>query len=131
PILARDPEALHRQYGAYARCEAKAAHLTPLAFATFNDKVEAVRILGSIGAEFAGGGLATRTAEERAAAFLRMACLDWAIGGPDRLRHTHAATRLLHPHPEIAQLTIWTAVACGEIEEVERLLARNPAAASE
>ena len=131
PILARDPEALHRPYGAYARCEPEGAHLTPLAFATFNDKVEAVRILGSIGAEFAGGGLATRTAAERAAAFLRMACLDWAIGGPDRLRHTHAATRLLQRHPEIAHLAIWTAVACGELEEVQRLLAAQPRAASE
>ena len=131
PILARDPEALHRQYGAYASCEPKGADLTPLAFATLNDKVAAVRILGSIGAEFAGGGLATHSAQERGAAFLRMACLDWAIGGPDRLRHTHAATRLLQRHPEIAHLSIWTAVACGELQSVQRRLAAQPSAASE
>ena len=130
-ILARDPEAVHRPYGAYARCEPEGAHLTPLAFATFMDKPAAVRILGATGAEFAGGGLAARTAEERAAAFLRMACLDWAIGGPDRLRLTHAATRLLQRHPEIARQAIWAAVACGELDEVQRLVAAQPSAASE
>ena len=130
-ILERDPEALHRPFGAYASCQPSAAHLTPLAFATVIDKPAAVRVLGSNGAELATGGLLARTLPERTAAFLRMACLDWAVGGPERVRHTHAATRLLARHPEIGRVSIWTAVACGEIEEVERILARNGDAASE
>ena len=112
-ILAKDPEALHRPHGAYAICWPQATNLTPLAFATFMDKPDAVRVLGSMGAEFASGGLMAVTGPGRTAAFLRMACLDWAVGGPDRLHHTHAATRLLDRHPEIARAAIWTAVACG------------------
>jgi ankyrin repeat protein len=60
-----------------------------------------------------------------------MACLDWAVGGPDRGRQTHAATRLLARHPEIARTSIWTAVACGEIEDVERILRADAGAAFE
>ena len=131
PILERDPEALHRPYGRYASCEPEGAHLTPLAFATLAGKHDAVRVLWSIGAEFATGGHLARSAAERTAAFLRMACLDWAVGGPDRARHAHAATRLLARYPDIASAGIWTAVVCGEVGEVERLLAANPAAASQ
>jgi ankyrin repeat protein len=60
-----------------------------------------------------------------------MACLDWAVGGLDRPRHTHAAARLLKRYPEIAHDSIYTAVACGDIEEVQRILSERPAAASE
>ncbi len=65
------------------------------------------------------------------AAFLRTACLDWAVGGPDRDYHTHAAGRLLARHPEIARDNLFTAVACGDLAGVERLLAERPAAATE
>lgn len=130
-ILERDPEAVRRPFGAYATCEPDSAHVTPLAFATFIDNAAAVRILGSLGAEFVTGGHLARTEPERVAAFLRMACLDWAVGGPDRLRHMHAAERLLARHPEIARHHFLTAVVCGDADEVERVLAERPAAATE
>ena len=131
PILDRDPQAVQRPFGSYATCEPQAANLTPLAFATFIDKPDAVRTLGSLGAEFATGGLLARTSPERAAAFLRMACLDWAVGGPERTRQAHAAQRLLDRHPDIARTAIFTAVVCGDIEEVARLLAAQPGIANE
>ena len=130
-IVQRDPEAIQRPFGAYATCQRESAHLTPLAFATFMDNVAAVRILGSLGAEFATGGHLARTEPERAAAFLRMACLDWAVGGPDRLRQMHAARRLLTRHAEIASHHFLTAVVCGDAEAVERALAERPDAALE
>jgi ankyrin repeat protein len=130
-ILERDPAALHRPFGAYATCDAEAAHLTPLAWATFHDKPRAVRLLMTHGAEMASGGVNVRTHEERLAAFLRMACLDWAVGGPERRMHTQAAGRLLKRHPELARAHFLTAVVCGDLDEVERVLAVRPAAAVE
>ena len=130
-ILERDPAALHRPVGAYPACDADAAHLTPLAWATFHDKPRAVRLLMTRGAEMASGGVNVRTHEERVAAFLRMACLDWAVGGPERWMHTEAAGRLLKRHPELARAHFLTAVVCGDLVEVEHVLADRPAAALE
>ncbi len=61
--------------------------------------------------------------------FLRKACLDWRVGGPDRIRDTHAAGRLLQHHPEIARANIFTAVVCGELDLVREILAQDPQAA--
>ena len=136
-ILRHDPRALHRPFGEYLPAGATPPAwcpdpgMTPLAWATRENKVEAARRLASEGAELADGGHQSRTHPERVASFLRMACLDWRVGGSDRARHSHAATRLLKLHPEIARENIYTAIACGEIEEVERLLAERPAAAAE
>jgi ankyrin repeat protein len=41
-----------------------------------------------------------------------------------------AARRVLERHPEIARLDLHTAATCGDLEEVERRLARNPEAAT-
>jgi hypothetical protein len=38
----------------------------------------------------------------------------------------HAAMRILEPHPKAARDSLYTAVVCGEIEEVERLLRERP-----
>jgi ankyrin repeat protein len=130
-IVERDPAALHRPFGAYAACDAESAHLTPLAWATVHDQSRAVRFLMSRGAELASGGVHARTHEERLGAFLRMACLDWAVGGPERQMHTAAAGRLLQRHPELAREHFLTAVICGDVDEVERVLAARPAAAVE
>jgi ankyrin repeat protein len=67
----------------------------------------------------------------RVATFLRLASLDWRVGGPDRARHTHAAARLLARHPEIAGADIYTAVVCGDAERVARILAERPRAPAE
>jgi ankyrin repeat protein len=137
-ILERDPQALTRPFREYASCGSGPGHdsgtdpdATPLTWATAANKPDAVRVLTSRGAELATGGNIARTHAEQVAAFLRMACLDWAVGGPDRARHMHAASRLLQRHPDIAHDNIFTAVVCGEIEHVERLLSERPAAASE
>jgi ankyrin repeat protein len=131
-ILQRDPAALHRPFGGYVFPGSApppwrpASNVTPLAFATACHKAQSVRVLVAHGAELAAGGHLARTHEERVASFLRMACLDWAVGGPDRARHTNAAQRLLRRHPEIARDSIFTAVVCGDADEVRRILSENP-----
>ena len=136
-ILRRDPAALRRPFGAYLPHDARPAAwcpdpaVTPLAWATAQNKTEAVRALTAHGAELAVGGNLARTHDERVASFLRMACLDWAVGGADRARHTHAAERLLQRHPEIARASIFTAAACGDVDEVRRTLDEHPERAIE
>ncbi|HEX7946063.1 MAG TPA: hypothetical protein VF495_15450, partial [Phenylobacterium sp.] len=73
---------------------------------------------------------------------LRDALADIALGrlSPDEraeafLRHCHwdgdvaAARRILARHPEVARHDLLTAVVCGDVAEVERRLAADPAAA--
>jgi ankyrin repeat protein len=43
----------------------------------------------------------------------------------------HAAMRLLARHPDIAHANFFTAIVCGDLSEVARVLAERPAAASE
>src|SRR5437879_4860140 len=59
--------------------------------------------------------------------FLEYACPDHHVRGlPAHRIARHAAVRILEQHPEIAHDSIYTAVVCGEIEEVERLLRDRP-----
>jgi ankyrin repeat protein len=60
-----------------------------------------------------------------------MACLDWRVGGSDRSARTADAGRLLAHHPELARANIYTAVACGELDEVRRILDARPGAVHE
>jgi ankyrin repeat protein len=62
--------------------------------------------------------------------FLKNASLDWRVGGSARISAGHTADRLLKRHPDIARHSIYTAVVCGELAAVERLLAGDPGAAS-
>ena len=78
------------------------------------------------GSELTTGGHFARTHPDRVASFLRMACLDWAVGGSDRAHHTHAAERLLRRHPELASDSIYTAVVCGDADAVRRALDERP-----
>jgi ankyrin repeat protein len=66
----------------------------------------------------------------RVTRFLRMAAPDWRVGGPERARQMNAAARLLQKNPEIARDSIYTAVVCGELEHVERILRDDPGAAT-
>ena len=131
-ILERDAAALNRPFGAYLPPGTvptpgyPAPDVTPLAWATAHNKVQAARALIAHGAELATGGHLVGTHEERVAAFLRMACLDWAVGGPDRARQTHAAERLLRRYPDIAKDSLFTAVVCGDVDEVRRVLEAHP-----
>jgi ankyrin repeat protein len=56
--------------------------------------------------------------------FLENACPDHHVrGGSDHIMARNTAMRLLRRHPEIARKSIYSAVVCGELEEVRRLLA--------
>jgi uncharacterized protein len=70
---------------------------------------------------------------ELAAAFLENACADplLANGPAAHVRRSNTALRMLKRYPEIARHNIHTAVVCGELEEVERILMERPAAAFE
>src|SRR5215471_21545814 len=71
--------------------------------------------------------LATAGLAQSATQFLEYACPDHNVRGlPAHRMASHAAMRVLRQNPEIAHDSIYTAVVCGEIEEVERLLREYP-----
>src|SRR5678815_5052782 len=73
-----------------------------------------------------------RTAE-LADVFLEHACAHPLLAnGPGRhMRRSNTALRMLKRHHEIARHSIHTAVVCGDLEEVRRILAERPEAAYE
>jgi ankyrin repeat protein len=61
------------------------------------------------------------------ARFLEYACPDHHVRSrPAHGIARHAAMRLLDQHPEMARANLYTAVVCGEIDEVDRLLRQRP-----
>ncbi len=84
-------------------------------------------------AALADGAAADRGSRAwRVAAFLEYACPDAPVMGPcSRAVAQHAAMRILTHHPEIARDNVYTAVACGDLNEVERIVAEQPDAASQ
>ena len=59
--------------------------------------------------------------------FLEYACPDHHVRGrPAHRMATHAAMRVLAEHPEIARQDLYTAVVCGEFDEVKRILDEHP-----
>ena len=89
-------------------------------------------------AEAAGDGVrraAFRTLEvapaDVVARFLDNACPDHHVrGGSDHVRAEHTAMRLLERHPAIARASFATAVVCGDLEAVTRMLAVDPGLAT-
>jgi uncharacterized protein len=70
--------------------------------------------------------------EKLVARFLRNACPDHHVrGGPAHVMALHTAERLLKQHPEIARDSFYTAIVCGDVAEVERVLRERPQAATE
>lgn len=66
------------------------------------------------------------------ATFLECACWDHHVHGKaDHRMYDRAAQRHLAQHPEIANDSVYTAIVCGNLEEVERILAERPEAARE
>ena len=65
------------------------------------------------------------TREELVARLLEYACLDWRTGGSARLFRREDAGRMLAQDPALASANIYTAVACGALEDVRRMLAAN------
>jgi uncharacterized protein len=65
--------------------------------------------------------------EARVASFLELACWDHRVHGPGSYaRNEAAAMRLLAKDAGIARDSLSTAVVCGDLEEVERMLAARP-----
>jgi ankyrin repeat protein len=59
--------------------------------------------------------------------FLDNACPDHHVrGGPDHVRARHTAMRLLMRYPEIAHANFSTAVVCGDLARVDRMIAEHP-----
>lgn len=133
-ILDRDPGAIDRPFRTYASCEPRDGQwwpmpdCTPLEWATSQGKENARRVLTERGA-------AARTAQdvqriERVAAFLQAACWGNDVHGKgDHRMFDRAAQRLLARDPSIARDSIYTAVVCGDLDEVARTLAARPDAA--
>lgn len=66
------------------------------------------------------------------ARFLRNACPDHHVrGGPAHVMALRTADLLIAQHPEIARDSIQTAIVCGDLAEVERILRERPQAATE
>jgi ankyrin repeat protein len=64
--------------------------------------------------------------------FLHSACWDHHIHGKaDHRMYDRAAQRILEQHPAIARHSLFTAIVCGEIDEVARIVAERPQAARE
>ena len=59
--------------------------------------------------------------------FLEYACWDHHVHGKsDHRMYDRAAQRHLQQHPEIARDSLYTAIVCGLVDEVERILTANP-----
>jgi ankyrin repeat protein len=72
----------------------------------------------------------TETPDQRVARFLANACPDHHVrGGGSHIVARQTAASMLAEHPELARHDIYTAVVCGELAEVERILAADPDAA--
>ena len=135
-ILDRDPGAIDRPFKAYASCPPRdgqwwpAPDCTPLEWATTRGKQNAIRILAERGA-----GKRTPADLERAdriVSFLQAACWDEHVHGKkDHRMHDRAAQRLLAHDPAIARDSIYTAIVCGDLDEVTRIVASRPQAATE
>lgn len=69
---------------------------------------------------------------ERIAWFLENACPDHHVrGGPANVMARDTAVRILRRCPEIARENFYTAVVCGDLPEVERILEERPESARE
>jgi len=83
-------------------------------------------------AQIEGDARANAGHADRVAEFIRNACPDNEIrGGPAHVIAQPVAERLLQRYPEIARDSLYTAVVCGELVEVARLLNERPKAACE
>ncbi len=70
---------------------------------------------------------APATHSQLVARFLEYACPDHHVRGrPAHQIARHAAMRILQQNPEIAHDSLYTAIVCGEVEDVERILNVQP-----
>ena len=119
-LLKTDPGALTRPRGGH----------TPLQWAVLKKNVEAAKFLTAE----ASGGAKIEPPEaapaDPVATFLAFACWGNDVHGKaDHRMCDHAAQRLLKQHPDLARHSLYTAIVCGDIEHVERVLRETPDAA--
>src|SRR5204863_5838917 len=77
-------------------------------------------------------GLGMEDSSKIVATFLECACWDHHVHGKsDHRMYDRAAQRHLSQYPEIARDSIYTAVVCGDMDELERILALHPETALE
>jgi ankyrin repeat protein len=133
-VLDADPGALTRPFKAYASLRSQpdqwwpTPETLPLEWAVLK-KREAVSAMLVERARAAAGDDVARA--EKVGAFVRAACWDHHVHGKSVHRmHDRAAGRLLARDPWMAQETLETAIVCGEIDEVRRILDADPAAAT-
>ncbi len=133
-ILDADPGAVDRRFSAYSGCGAStdrdtpAPDDTPLDWARRQHKTTAIRALTSRGAGARTGESVRR--DEQVAAFLQAACWDGDVHGRnDHRMYDRAAQRMLAHDPSLATASLYTAIVCGDIDEVARRLADRPEAA--
>lgn len=89
------------------------------------DGIAARQILPQPAHPVSGSVLATH--EERVATFLDYACWDHRThGAATYASRESSAMRLLTRHPEIATDSLYTAIVCGHLAEVERILSADP-----
>jgi uncharacterized protein len=82
--------------------------------------------------QVADAALAGRDHAARVTWFINNACPDHHVrGGPAHVRALHTSRRILERYPEVAHDSFYTAIVCGDVEEVERVLRERPQAASE
>ncbi len=88
---------------------------------------------GDLKTELESRAQAKKTLDELANQFLEYACADplLANGPAAHARRANTALRMLKRYPEIANHSIHTAVVCGDIDHVRKLLADNARAAVE
>src|SRR5262249_28862550 len=101
---------------------------TPLEWATSQQKTGAIRILTDRGAGQRSASAIRRA--ERIVTFLYSACWDHHTHGKgDHRMYDCAAQRILAADPSIARESLYTAIVCGDINEVRRILSDRAEAA--
>lgn len=160
-VLAHDPDALNRPFQKYVNPDAGTeGKVTPIAAAVMQRKLEAARLLIDRGADLSFRDSSGRTLAEIAEAngdaamaallreradvpqarapedelvarFLIWASQDWRFNGDAHVVRMNDAGRLLDDHPGLSRTNIFTAVVCGETDEVRRILETRPQAAVE
>jgi uncharacterized protein len=83
--------------------------------------------------------VAARSHQERVADFLELASLHYGVapgarthsGYPEGPLRRRQAARILARHPEVGRASLHTAVVCGAVDEVKRILAAKPSTATE
>ena len=132
-LRASDPDAQARLKRAYPKAPAEPGlRVVQHALALEHGGASWKDLLGSDRGQTGVRPRGETTHTERVSRFLRFACWDHHTHGKaDHRMYDRAAQRILAQHPEIARDSLYTAIVCGDVEEVTRILAERSDAARE